>query len=221
MTTNITTHHTSAYRGRTVLVTGGMSAFGSTLVHRLVSHGARVTVIDTLANGSIDNLAASAKEITFLLGSITNTNLVTKALTGATHLFHLAPPCAAPDADDTRLLYEAAARAGVQSIIFASSGEVYETSHGLCSESTAPAPRSPRGHAALAGERLGQTLAQQTHIHVANLRFFQASDIREQHEAVTATLQAGIIIGMRGQVINVSSNINIDTTRLKRLLAHR
>ena len=46
------------YRGQAVIVTGGAGFIGSHLVERLVTLGARVTVIDNLSTGRLRNLAA-------------------------------------------------------------------------------------------------------------------------------------------------------------------
>jgi len=46
------------FEGRDVLVTGGAGFIGSHLVEELVGRGARVTVLDDLSTGRLDNLAA-------------------------------------------------------------------------------------------------------------------------------------------------------------------
>ena len=49
------THH--------VLITGGAGFIGSHLTERLLAEGARVTVIDDLSTGSLDNLKAALKDV--------------------------------------------------------------------------------------------------------------------------------------------------------------
>ena len=49
-----------------VLVTGGASFIGSHLVDKLVSLGSKVTVVDNLSSGTLENLDQSKEKITFL-----------------------------------------------------------------------------------------------------------------------------------------------------------
>ena len=48
-----------------VLVTGGASFIGSHLVDKLVSLGSKVTVVDNLSSGTLENLQNSKEKITF------------------------------------------------------------------------------------------------------------------------------------------------------------
>ena len=48
-----------------VLVTGGASFIGSHLVDKLVSLGSKVTVVDNLSSGTLENLQQSKEKITF------------------------------------------------------------------------------------------------------------------------------------------------------------
>ena len=48
-----------------VLVTGGASFIGSHLVDKLVTLGSKVTVVDNLSSGTLENLENSKEKITF------------------------------------------------------------------------------------------------------------------------------------------------------------
>lgn len=50
------------YHNIPVLVTGGAGFIGSHLVEQLVFNGARVTVLDNLSSGSLDNLKKVQKK---------------------------------------------------------------------------------------------------------------------------------------------------------------
>ncbi|HZB26255.1 MAG TPA: NAD-dependent epimerase/dehydratase family protein, partial [Vicinamibacterales bacterium] len=55
-----TTRYRDFYRGRRVLVTGGLGFIGSTLAHQLAGLGARVLVVDSLIpeyGGNLFNIA--------------------------------------------------------------------------------------------------------------------------------------------------------------------
>ncbi|HVA00662.1 MAG TPA: NAD-dependent epimerase/dehydratase family protein, partial [Terriglobia bacterium] len=46
------------WKSKNVLVTGGASFIGSTLVDALVDRGARVRVVDNLSSGKLENIEA-------------------------------------------------------------------------------------------------------------------------------------------------------------------
>lgn len=62
----------SFWNGKKVLVTGGAGFIGSHVVEKLVAKGAKVTVLDTLQNGSKKNLKAVIDKIVLLKGDCTN-----------------------------------------------------------------------------------------------------------------------------------------------------
>lgn len=72
-----------------VLVTGGAGFIGSHLVDSLLSRGHRVTVLDDLSGGSVENLPADAE---FVHGSITDVGLVQDLFESRRfeYVFHLA-----------------------------------------------------------------------------------------------------------------------------------
>jgi len=191
MTAHLSLQHKRYYKNKHVLVTGGAGFIGSTVVDRLVQCGAHVTVLDNLSTGTIDNLSQSAKDITFVHGSICNTRQVEKALAHASHLFHFAALTSVPESckdperyhqintGGTELLYNAAQNVGIQSLVFASSSAIYGAQEGTCSETDTPQPASPYAQTKLDGEALGKQLAQAAGIHVANLRFFNVHGPRQ------------------------------------------
>lgn len=71
-----------------VLVTGGAGFVGSNLVRRLLTAGARVTVLDDLFTGRMENLPGSGFE--FVLGSVCDANLVGRLVREAEVVFHAA-----------------------------------------------------------------------------------------------------------------------------------
>ena len=58
------------FDNKKVLVTGGASFIGSHLVDALVAAGAKITVIDDLSSGKLDNLQQSIDKISFIHGDL-------------------------------------------------------------------------------------------------------------------------------------------------------
>lgn len=71
-----------------VLVTGGAGFVGSNLVRRLMAAGSRVTVLDDLFTGRLENLPASGFD--FVEGSVCDAPLVRRLVAGAEVVFHAA-----------------------------------------------------------------------------------------------------------------------------------
>ncbi|PSQ02541.1 nucleoside-diphosphate sugar epimerase [Halobacteriales archaeon QS_5_68_33] len=122
-----------------VLVTGGASFIGSHLVEDLAAEGAEVRVADDFSSGERENLAALDGEIEVLEGNLKRMSVAEEATEGIDTVFHLAADhggrgyianypanCATNMALDN-VVFEAAARNGVDRIGFASSACTYPT----------------------------------------------------------------------------------------------
>lgn len=75
---------------RHCVVTGGAGLIGSHLVDHLIAHGARVTVIDDLSKGRMENLAQSAGRFEMRQGDLEERAFALAALADAEVVFHLA-----------------------------------------------------------------------------------------------------------------------------------
>src|SRR6266508_1474753 len=124
------------WNGRMVLVTGGASFIGSHLVDALLKRGARVRVVDDLSSGRLNNVEAYVKEgrLELLQNDLRDSGVAERAVEGISVVFHLAADhggrgyvdlhqaaCATNLALDGGL-FLAAREAGVQKVVFASSG---------------------------------------------------------------------------------------------------
>jgi len=121
------------------LVTGGASFIGSHLVDALVERGASVRVIDNLSSGRLDNIRphVEAGRIEFLQANLADPVVAEEAVRGIEIVFHLAADhggrgyvdlhqvaCASNLALDA-VVFAACRRAGVEKVVYASSGCVY------------------------------------------------------------------------------------------------
>ena len=129
----------SEWRDERVLVTGGASFIGSHLVEDLVDLGAQVSVADDFSSGTRANLDSVADRIEILEGNLKDTGFADRATDGIDTVFHLAADhggrgyisnypanCATNMALDN-IVYESAAKNGVERITFASSACAYPT----------------------------------------------------------------------------------------------
>jgi UDP-glucose 4-epimerase len=130
------------YENKKVLVTGGASFIGSHLVDKLVTLGAKVTVIDNLSSGSLHNLNQSLPKITFIKEDLEYNKLerLVELFKGHEIVFHLAAThggrgyISTHPADVTSILaidhhvFEASYLANIEKVVYASSACVYPTS---------------------------------------------------------------------------------------------
>jgi UDP-glucose 4-epimerase len=123
-----------------IVVTGGAGFIGSHLVDRLLeSDTAEVVILDNLSRGRLANIVQHRghPRLQFINGDVCDTTAVTEAVRGARVIYHLAAQSTVMGAvHDSSYTFNtnvvgtfnvlrAAAREGVQRVIFASSREVY------------------------------------------------------------------------------------------------
>src|SRR5579872_6504355 len=70
------------YHDTPVLVTGGCGFIGSHLAQQLVALGARVTILDDLSTGNLDNIAPFKDQVSFIHASIVDQAVCDSAVTG-------------------------------------------------------------------------------------------------------------------------------------------
>ncbi|WP_049920639.1 NAD-dependent epimerase/dehydratase family protein [Haloferax sulfurifontis] len=192
----------SEWSGERVLVTGGASFIGSHLVEDLVEHGADVRVADDLSSGEPVNLEAVQDDIELVEGNLKHYGFADKVTKNIDTVFHLAADhggrgyisnypanCASNMALDN-IVYEAAAKNGVERITFASSACTYPTdiqqerqrlSEDMVSfeERGGAYADEVYGWAKLMGERSLQAYHEQYDIDASSVRIFTAYGPRE------------------------------------------
>jgi nucleoside-diphosphate-sugar epimerase len=129
----------SRWSGLPVLVTGGASFIGSALVAELVARGAGVRIVDDLSSGRLENVQHFVDEgvVEFLRDDLRRPGAAEQAVEGTSVVFHLAADhggrgyvdlhqaaCASNLALDGNV-FLACRNAGVEKVVYASSGCVY------------------------------------------------------------------------------------------------
>lgn len=175
-----------------ILVTGGAGFIGSHVTERFVAAGHAVTVLDDLSTGSVANLSAVAPDIELVVGDVADPAVVERVVAGRDTVVHLAA-VASVEASVRRpvetnrtnltgsvLLFEAAARAGVQTVVYASSAAVYGEARELPIREDAPKrPMSPYAIDKLAGEYYLGHFHRTGALHGAAFRFFNVYGPRQ------------------------------------------
>jgi nucleoside-diphosphate-sugar epimerase len=167
------------------LVTGGAGFIGSNTVDELVRRGHGVVVLDDLSAGKEENLAEIRSKITLIKGSITDIEVVRKAMHEADFVIHLAARTSVPrsvkdpietnriNIDGTLNVLIAAKELKVKRIVFAASSSAYGETPTLPKvESMQPEPISPYGVTKYVGELYGQAFGRCYGLENVSLRYF-------------------------------------------------
>jgi UDP-N-acetylglucosamine/UDP-N-acetyl-alpha-D-glucosaminouronate 4-epimerase len=167
------------------LVTGGAGFIGSNTVDELVRRGHSVVVLDDLSAGKEENLAEIRNKITFIKGSITDIEVVRKAMHEAEYVIHLAARTSVPrsvkdpietnriNIDGTLNVLVAAKELKAKRVVFAASSSAYGETPTLPKvETMQPVPISPYGVTKYVGELYGQTFGKCYGLEHVSLRYF-------------------------------------------------
>jgi nucleoside-diphosphate-sugar epimerase len=174
------------------VVTGGAGFIGSNTVDELVKRGHSVVVLDDLSSGKEENLSEIRNKITLIKGSITDIEVVRKAMHEAEYVLHLAARTSVPrsvkdpiesnriNIDGTLNVLVAARDAKVKRIVFAASSSAYGETPTLPKvETMQPAPISPYGVTKFVGELYLQTFGRCYGLENVSLRYFNVFGPRQ------------------------------------------
>ena len=172
------------------LVTGGAGFIGSHTAAALIAQGLRVRVLDDLCSGSLANLVGL--DVEFHEGSVADSDAVGRAMQGCTEVVHLAAlpsvpgSCRDPVAYDlvnvhgAVVVFEAARRAGVRRVVYASSSAVYGASELLPKrEDQSIDAQSPYAAAKAANEIYAATFSRTLGLECVGLRYFNVFGPRQ------------------------------------------
>jgi UDP-glucose 4-epimerase len=174
------------------LVTGGAGFIGSHLVDALLAADHKVRVLDDLSTGNLANLAQAGKSIELIRGSITQPDIVDKAVAGCEVVYHLAAIASVTKSVETPLtshevgatgtlhVLDAARRLGVRRVVYAGSSSAYGDQPGESrTEDDALIPLSPYAAAKLAGEHYCTAFTTVYGLETVRLRFFNVFGPRQ------------------------------------------
>ncbi len=170
------------------LVTGGAGFIGSHVAERLLANGHRVRVLDNFSTGSRANLAFAetyAARLEIVHGDIRELATVSAAVRGVDVVFHQAAMRSVPrsvkdplGANDNNVsgtlnVLEAARRADVRRVVYASSSSVYGDRPELPKrEDQITAPISPYAVSKAAGEQYAGVWSRLYGVETVGLRYF-------------------------------------------------
>ena len=167
------------------LITGGAGFIGSNIAEKLVEIGEEVVVLDNLLEGSLDNLKAIEKKITFIKGDIRDDKDVEKAMDGVDYVLHQAALKSVPksmtkpleyndvNVNGTLNLLVKAKDKKVKRFIFASSSSVYgNVKQFPQKEDVVLDPISPYATTKLVGEKYCRLFSNAFGLETVSLRYF-------------------------------------------------
>jgi UDP-glucose 4-epimerase len=174
------------------LVTGGAGFIGSHIVEELLKKKAEVRVLDDLSTGDKSNVP---EEVEFIKGSITDIPLLEKTMKDIDYVFHEAAitsvafsithPKTTWDVNirGTKLLLNAAVKAGIKRFVFASSAAVYGNALPPLKEKMNVKPISNYGNSKRMSEMLMQEYYEKEGIDTISLRYFNVFGPRQSPES--------------------------------------
>src|SRR5213082_4020944 len=191
------------------LVTGGAGFIGSNTVDELVRRGHSVVVLDDLSSGREDNLAEIRNKITFIKGSITDIEVVRKAMHEAEYVLHLGARTSVPrslkdpietnriNIDGTLNVLVAAKELKVKRVVFAASSSAYGETPTLPKvETMQPQPISPYGVTKYVGELYGAAFLKCYGLETVCLRYFNIFGPRQDPSSPYSGVLAKFITQM-------------------------
>jgi UDP-glucose 4-epimerase len=198
-----------------ILVTGGSGFIGSHIVEHYQDKADEIRVLDNLRTGYRKNL--DGLKHVFIEGSITDRDVVAKAVEGVDYVFHLAALVSVPesmakpaecvDINVHGLLnvLEASAAAGVKKLVFASSAAIYGDNPTVPKlETMLPEPKSPYAITKLDGEYYLDLFNRERGLETAAIRFFNVFGPRQDPKgAYAAAVPIFIEKALKGEDITV------------------
>ncbi|MDP2629351.1 MAG: SDR family oxidoreductase [Candidatus Harrisonbacteria bacterium] len=203
-------------KGGTFLVTGGAGFIGSNIVGELLAQGAqKVRVLDDLSGGSEENIKEfrTDKRFDFIKGDIRDLKTCEKACEEMEYISHQAALCSVPRSIEEPTLFadvnisgfiqvlEAARKAGVKRVVYASSSSVYGDKPAMPkTEDDIGEPLSPYAATKRANELYGRIFANIYDMQIIGLRYFNVFGPKQNPQgAYAAAIPLFINMILRGE----------------------
>jgi UDP-glucose 4-epimerase len=202
--------HQNGSEGRAV-VTGGAGFIGSHMVDLLLGRGLRVTVVDNLATGRLDNLRQHAREprLDVVEQDVGDLDPAGALVREADYVFHFAglgdivPSVERPlaymeaNVNGTLAVLEAARHSRLSKLVYAASSSCYGASPPLPTDETAPIETAyPYALSKYLGELAVLHWGQVYHLPVATIRIFNAYGPRVRTTGVYGAV-FGVLLAQR------------------------
>ena len=198
-----------------VLITGGAGFIGSHIAEHYQGIAEEIRVLDNLRTGYKKNL--DGLKVTFIEGSITDRELVAKAVEGVDYIFHMAAMVSVPESvqkprDTVDLnvnglltVLEEASKAGVKKVVLASSAAIYGDNPTVPKvETMYPEPKSPYGITKLDGEYYMDMYRTSGQVNTGCCRFFNVFGPRQDPKgAYAAAVPIFMEKALKGEDITV------------------
>ena len=174
------------------LVTGGAGFIGSNLADELLKQGAKITILDNLSTGFIENLNEIKGDFEFVEADLNDDDKLVKSLEGVDIVFHQAALPSVPRSvenpvethracvNGTFNLLVKAKENKVRRVIYAASSSAYGNQEILPKvETMNPSPLSPYAAAKLMGEYYCQVFSRVYNLETVCLRYFNVFGPRQ------------------------------------------
>jgi nucleoside-diphosphate-sugar epimerase len=176
----------------TYLVTGGAGFIGSSIAEELLGKGETVRILDDFSTGRRQNVEGLKGKLEVFEGSITDPEMVKKAVAGVEVIFHEAAiPSVSRSVENpqasifanvqgTTVVLDVARHAKVRRVVFAASSSAYGDTPTLPKvETMTPKPLSPYAVAKHTCEQLMRVFASLYGIETVSLRYFNVFGPRQ------------------------------------------
>jgi nucleoside-diphosphate-sugar epimerase len=191
------------------LVTGGAGFIGSQLTNELVKKCDRVTVIDNLSTGRLENLSEIMDDIEFIRGDIRDIDILKKLFKGVEVVFHQAALPSVPrsvkdpiasnasNIDGTLNVLVASRDAGVKRVVCAASSSAYGDTEVLPKTEDLPGnPLSPYAVTKYVGELYSNVFSRIYGLETVCLRYFNVFGPKQDPNSQYAAVIPKFIIAM-------------------------
>lgn len=186
-----------------VLVTGGAGFIGSNVCESLIEDGHSVVCLDNLITGHENNIyhLLDRDGFQFIKGDIRDGETLERAIDGCTHVCHQAALGSVPrsvmdpiathshNATGTLMVFNAAFKAGVRRVVYASSSSVYGDEETLPKvEHLIGSPLSPYAVTKVMTEQYARVYADLHGMEMIGLRYFNVFGRRQDPEGAYAAV---------------------------------